>query len=195
MKPQHKIILITGGIGSGKSVVSRILRLSGHIVVDTDMVARLLIDSNQELRRLIIDRWGNDAYCARGLNRQFVADRIFNDSDERRWLNARVHPRVCREVERISSGADGPVFVECAIPVTSGLSAGADVIWLVSAPEEVRIERACRRDSSDADSIRKRIRTQDAEFAALPPDKVCVIDNDGAPLLPQITRLLKPIYP
>lgn len=193
MKLQHKIILITGGIGSGKSVVSRILRLQGHFVVDTDMVARQLMDSDAELQRLITDRWGNESYCAGRLNRPFVADRIFNDRGERLWLNAQVHPRVCIEVEHISHSVGTDIFVECAIPVTSGLAGSVDAIWMVSAPEEMRIERACQRDRSDAVSVRKRIRVQDDEFAALPLNKVCVIKNDGEPLFPQIKRLLKPI--
>lgn len=187
------LILITGGIGAGKSVISRILRLEGYEVFDTDRAARVIMDSDAALRHILTQRWGTEAYTDQGiLNRPFVAAKIFGNDEERRWLNSQVHSLVRERLQQWQRGVTRyPVFVECAIPTTSLIDRMSDEIWLVTAPDDIRIARATTRDAVDADAIRARIRAQQTEFDTLPADKTCIIVNDAvSPLLPQIRRLL-----
>lgn len=189
-----EIILITGGIGAGKSVVSRVLRLRGIPVFDTDLSARRIMDTDAALGARLTDRWGSDVFTADGtLDRRYIASRIFGDDTERLWLNSLVHGAVRDELRRLAESLpQGALLgVECAIPVTSRIADFADRIWLVDAPEEVRIERVCRRNATDATSVKARIDAQRSEFDALPADITSRIINDGLhSLLARIDHLL-----
>lgn len=186
------IIGITGGIGAGKSVVSRILRLKGHEVYDCDSEATRLMEDFPELRSNLRDRFGEECYDTHGkLNRKFLASRIFCDSSHRDWVNSLVHKAVREDIARRAEGADSILFIESAIMVTSRLDGMCDEIWLVDAPEQLRIERAVERGGSRED-ISRRIKAQESEYESLPPGKTRVIENgQGSALLPQIDSLLE----
>lgn len=186
------IIGITGGIGAGKSVVSRILRLKGHEVYDCDSEATRLMEDFPDLRSNLRDRFGEECYDTHGkLNRKFLASRIFCDSSHRDWVNSLVHKAVREDIARRAEGVDSILFIESAIMVTSRLDGMCDEIWLVDAPEEVRIERAVERGGSRED-ISRRIKAQESEYESLPPGKTWVIENGkGSALLPQIDSLLE----
>lgn len=196
------IIGISGGIGSGKSVVSRILRLSGFPVYDCDYRASLLMNMEPILSRLR-ERYGPGIVNNDGkLNRQELAAIIFYDEAERLWVNDCVHSSVRSDVLQWSSREI--CFVESAIMAESGLTALCSEIWLVDAPEDVRIRRAVARklaalsDSRlSVDAVRtdvvRRVEAQRAELKAV---RRCacplhIIDNSGScPILPQIRSIL-----
>ncbi len=188
------MIGICGGIGSGKSVVSRILRLRGEAVYDCDLEAKRIMDSSREVLASLNERYG-DLVCPPGgpICRTELAKRIFSDDRERLWLNSLVHRLVREDVARwheakISEG-NPRCFVESAILASSGLATMCDEIWLVSASEEIRMARIIVRDSLDADAIRKRILSQKEEERLITASDITVkvIDNSGSiPLLPQL---------
>ncbi len=180
------MIGICGGIGSGKSVVSRILRLRGEAVYDCDREAKRIMDSSEEVLVALNERHG-DAVCPPGgpICRPELARRVFGSDEERLWLNALVHRLVREDVEAwhafcMAEGRER-CFVESAILASSGLAEMCDEIWLVTASEEVRVARIMGRDSLPEEAILKRIRSQEAEeemaFAVGKP--VRVIDNSG----------------
>ncbi len=188
------MIGICGGIGSGKSVVSRILRLRGEHVYDCDLEAKRIMDSSAEVLDALHERYG-DAVCPEGgpICRPELARRVFGNDDERLWLNALVHKLVRVDVAAwhdllILDGCER-CFVESAILAGSGLAAMCDEIWLVTASEEIRTARIKLRDSIDEEAIKKRILSQQEEErliheAGIP---VRIIDNSGSrPLLPQL---------
>ena len=186
------VIGITGGIGAGKSVVSRILRCKGFEVYDCDREARLLMDASAEVKDAIAGRFGAECLFEDGsLNRAQIASYVFTDEGHRRWLNSIVHSMVHTVLEtRIRQSRSEPFFVESAILRTSGLESICDEIWLVDAPESVRLERAADRDAVDPAKIRCRMEAQAFEFEGF-GNKVKVICNDGInPLIPQIDSLL-----
>lgn len=191
------MICITGGIGSGKSVVSRVLRLNGFAVYDCDTEARRLMEENVIVREEITGILGPEAYVpgvSHGkevrLNRSFVASAIFNDDKLRNMVNAVVHRAVREDFIRFATLSNGTVFCETAIPVTSRIDRICDRIWIVTAPEEVRIERVKLRNSLSEDEIKKRIATQRDEFESLPKDKLIEIKNgNNDPVLPRIYEL------
>ena len=184
-----------GGIGSGKSVVSRVLRLRGEAVYDCDLEAKRIMDTSEEVLGALHERHG-DAVCPKGgpICRPELARRIFGSDEERLWLNRLVHRLVREDVERWHAGrmdAGAPrCFVESAILASSGLAAMCDAIWLVETSDDVRISRVKKRDSLTEEAIRSRIRSQQEEESLLARIDVPVmtIDNSGAvPLLQDIS--------
>lgn len=188
------MIGICGGIGSGKSVVSRVLRLRGEAVYDCDLEAKRIMDCSEEVLRALNGRYGDDICPVGGpICRPELAKRVFGSDEERIWLNALVHRLVREDVARWHAArmAEGRerCFVESAILATSGLAAMCGEIWVVSASDEVRVARIERRDSLSEDAIRARIRSQREEERLLEKMDVSVrvIDNSGVrPLMPQI---------
>ena len=185
---------ITGGIGAGKSVVSRVLALRGYTVYDCDSCAKELMDSDPALREAVCSAAGRDLYSSGTLDRRVLAEVIFSDEARRRNVNRVVHAAVRRDIEALArSCADRLLFVESAILVTSHLDEITDAIWLVTAPEPMRMQRVMQRNPEmDAARIERRMRAQDGEFAALPAAKVTVIPNDGLhPLLEAVDAALR----
>ena len=191
----YEVIGITGGIGAGKSVVSRILRLKGYPVYDCDSEARSLMESSEEILVALQGRFGEECIleCG-GLNRGYIASRVFNDAEELTWLNALVHGAVREDVrdwvEAHASAGKEILFVESAILYTSGLDKMCDRIWLVTAPEELRLERAMQRGGASEEDLRRRIESQRMEFDSLPAGKVSEIENSCTSLLDRVEELL-----
>ncbi|MDE5887900.1 MAG: dephospho-CoA kinase [Muribaculaceae bacterium] len=187
-----KKIGITGGIGAGKSIVSRLLRLKGFTVYDCDSAARSLMEQDPEVRDDLTNLLGQDAFRDNHLNRQFVAERIFGDKDLRERVNKVVHKAVREDFLRMTEREEGIVFIESAIPVTGGLVPLMDEIWVVEADEATRIERVKKRNGLSEDQIVARIKTQQEEFDSLPAEKTRYIDNDGeSSLILAVERLLQ----
>ncbi len=186
------LTLITGGIGSGKSVVSRICRLRGYEVYDTDHEAKRIMDNDAKIRHAIASRWGSAAVYPDGsLNRKHIASVIFADDQERLWLNSLVHTAVRKDLEARMSLCTQRMFVECAIPVTSHIVDYCDRVWLVDAPVEMRVSRCMERDGGSAAEIEARIQSQQHEFEALPREATDVIANDGTqPVCGRVAELL-----
>lgn len=192
MSGSGEIIGITGGIGSGKSVVSRILRLNGLLVYDCDMEARILMENDGEIRKDLITLLGEETYDSLGLlNRPFVSSRIFSDNSLRDGVNAIVHAAVRKHFMRFRLESDSTVFCESAILATSGLDLFCNRIWLVNAPEIIRIERVKQRNGLKEPEIIRRIKSQEKEIELLPSEKIDIIDNSGdVSILERITALL-----
>lgn len=187
-----KKIGITGGIGAGKSIVSRLLRLKGFTVYDCDSAARSLMEQDPEVRNALIELLGTDAFQDNHLNRQFVAERIFGDKELRERVNKVVHKAVREDFLRMADREEGAVFIESAIPVTGGLVPLMDEIWVVEADEATRIERVKKRNGLSEEQIAARINSQQREFDSLPAEKTRYIDNDGdSSLILAVDRLLQ----
>ncbi len=188
------MIGICGGIGSGKSVVSRILRLRGERVYDCDLEAKRIMDESDEVLHALHERYGDDV-CREGgpINRPELARRIFGNDEEREWLNKLVHRLVRIDVavwhDVLTLDGCERCFVESAILASSGLATMCDEIWLVTASEEIRTARIKLRDSLDEEAIKKRIESQKEEERLIKTSGIPlrIIDNSGStPLLPQI---------
>lgn len=181
------MILISGGIGSGKSVVSRILRANGFEVYDSDLEARRLMDSSHEIKSRLCIEIAADAVDPRGnINRTRVAEVVFADASKLAALNSIVHTAVRADI-RLRMARNPRLFVETAIPVSSGLVDFADEVWQGEAPEDLRIRRVMARNNTTAEAVRARIEAQRAE--AVPGARVIL--NDGRhPLLASVLELI-----
>lgn len=191
-----KVIGIAGGIGSGKSVVSRILRLQGDPVYDCDYEARRLMEEpGGELRERLAARLGADIYREDGtLDRNRMAAEIFGDREAREFVNSLVHACVRadfgRRVEEWRRQGAETVYVESAILASSGLAEACSAVLIVDAPEEERVARAIGRGMTPEDA-RARIAAQQREMEETLScgRPVRIIDNgpEGESLIRQLS--------
>ena len=184
---------ITGGIGSGKSYVARIFKALGVPFYDADLEAKLLMNTDSLVRKGLIDTFGAAVYDSKGqLDRPYLADIVFADKAKLKLLNEIVHPRVIQHAADWADRQVGPYSLkEAALLFESGSYKQLDKTILVTAPEELRIERVMKRDGIIREQVLQRMEKQlpDAEKRKL-ADYILI--NDGRePLLPQLLALDK----
>ena len=178
---RRKTVIVTGLIGSGKSAVCALLRERGIPVYDSDARTKGLYDRRPALVDRLEETLGLPLRGGDGrLDRKALAARIFSDDAAREKLEAIVYPEVLADFKRWKARQKGAPFVvlESAVilskPVFDGL---ADAVVLVSAPEEVRLQRVMQRDSLPAAAVRARMAAQ-----VVPMEKVSVtLSNEGTP--------------
>lgn len=159
-----KVVGITGGIGSGKSTVCELLEKGGARVFYADEVARDLMVSDPGVRKQIQDAFGAEAYSEEGLlNRTYIADRIFSSDADRSAINRIVHPAVGEAFRRIVSQAreEGvELLVKEAALLLDDDTSDLDVVIVIDAPKNVRIERISLRDGLSGEQIEARMAGQ-----------------------------------
>lgn len=200
--PPIHLTAITGGIGSGKSVVARILRTIGYPVYDCDLRARAIMDADPDIHRALAHRISPTVITPQGtIDRPALSAIVFAHPDKLATLNTIVHGAVRDDLTRwlhtLTTATSTPAtpapraFVETAIPYESGLHTMVHDIWQVTAPDHIRIQRVILRSGLTPDQIRARIRAQRA--TPIPPHHppIHTITNDGlTPILPTIHHLL-----
>lgn len=160
---------ITGGIGSGKTTLCRILEEFGVAVYYSDDRAKALMGNSETLRRELVAEFGDEVYQDGRLNRLWLAERVFRNPERLAALNAIVHPAVMADFDRWAEEQCGPyVVLESAILFSAGLAERVDCTVAVLAPLPLRVERATSRDGADAEAVKRRIAAQmsDDELAA-----------------------------
>lgn len=189
----HPLVLgITGGIGSGKSVVARCLHIMNIPVYNCDDEAKRLNNVHPLIRQELCKLIGDHVYSPHGtLNKSVLATYLFADHSHATKVNAIVHPIVKEDFIQWKMRQQTPwVAIESAILYESGFAHLADKVITVNAPEEVRLERACRRDHAEADAIRARMTHQMSdEEKSLRADYTLYNDGKRA-ILPQILDIL-----
>lgn len=164
------IVGLTGGIGSGKTTVAGFFKKLGIPVYIADDEAKRLMAISPEIRKEIIRLLGREAYTNNGLNRKYVAAKVFKDQYLLEQLNAIVHPRVAAHFENWYHQQDSPyVIKEAAILFENGGYKECDFMLLVTAPIHMRMERLKKRDNSSEEEIKDRMKAQwsDARKQAL----------------------------
>ena len=189
------ILGITGGIGSGKSFVARLLaRHFGVPVYDCDAAAKRLENDDPALRRALMDAVGPHVYDGRSgeLRRQVLARFLFASEAHAAVVNRIVHPAVQRDLRRWAEGQSAPLLaVESAILYESGFDAVVDRVLFVDAPLEVRLSRAMQRDGASRQQIAERIARQDSDRYRAQADYVILNDaaSDEHSLLAQLASI------
>lgn len=172
------IVGLTGGIGSGKSVIAKQLREMGFAVYDTDSEAKRLIIEDTSVRKQMEELFGKEVYTDGVYQTALVAQRVFSNKALLLQLNAIVHPAVKADILRWAEANKNDIlFVECAILYQAGFHTICNKVVAVTAPEEVRINRVIARDHTTIDKVRARMRAQEAEKDILHAD--LVVNNDG----------------
>jgi dephospho-CoA kinase len=177
------LIGLTGGIGSGKSTVSARLRLLGATVIDADAITRELQQPGQGVYEAMVDRFGDGIVGPDGsLDRQAVADIVFNDRAALADLNAIVHPAVGTEIARRleeAAGSDGLVVLDVPLLVESGRDDLAALV-VVDVDPEVAIDRLVASRGMREDDVRARMANQVSRSERLSRADH-VLDNSGTP--------------
>lgn len=182
---------LTGGIGSGKTLVCSILEKFGVKVYYADSEARRLMNSDLQLVRKIKVLFGMDAYSNDSLNSVYIANQVFGDTEKLAKLNAVVHPAVRKDFSHWAlAQKDTPyVIKEAAILFESGANKFLNGTVLVYAPERMRIQRVIERDGINEADVRKRMKHQmDEEEKKKLADHIIFNDETGM-LLPQVFEL------
>lgn len=189
---------ITGGMGSGKSIVAALLTVYGIPVYDADSESKRLLLTSPTIRRGLTDLLGVDIYSPDGttLRRARMASLIFADPNLLARVNAIIHPEVGRDFDAWRARLTTSVCaMESAILFESGFDRRADLRLMVYAPEAIRLQRVMARDNATEAAARQRMQRQwpDERKIALSD---AVITNDGrAALIPQVEAFVKTYAP
>lgn len=189
-----KKIGITGGIGSGKTIICQVFRLLGVPVFHADDIARDIQQNDSNIRKALIDLLGENIYSPSGiLNRPAMAHMIFNDKVLMEEVSQIIHPAV-REKFRdwlVEHQSEEYILYEAAILFESGYFKELDLNILIVANEDLRIKRVMQRDNISEQAVRERIRNQmpDEEKTAL-ADYI-LENNEKKLLIPRIIELDK----
>jgi len=177
-----RVVGVTGGIGSGKSSLCRMLESLGARVFFADAVAKRLMNDDPDIRRQLTDAFGAETYAEDGqINRSYLADRIFSNPEDRRRMNGIVHPVVREAFSEFTRRArrDNVRVVVREAALITGTEHELDEVVVVEAPEDRRVKRVARRDDVVEADIRSRMQAQPSarEFRAV-ADRVVV--NNGS---------------
>ena len=182
---------ITGGIGSGKSVVASLFQLLGVPVYIADEESKRLTNQSMTIRRQLIAHYGEAIYTAEGLNKPLLAAKIFQDPAQRRIVNGIIHPEVKHHFEAWAAQQETPLCaIESAILFESGFDQVVDTHLMVYAPKALRIERATTRDAASREAIQQRIESQMADEEKRELVDHLIYNDNQQPLIPQVTALI-----
>lgn len=187
-----KKVGLTGGIGSGKSIICDVLKVMGYPIFNSDDEAKLLMVQNLEVIQQVKNVFGEEAYEGDQLNRPYLASKIFQDENLKTALNKIVHPAVRNAFEYWAVQQNKTlVFNEAAILFETGAYKTFDYTVLVTAPEETRVNRVIARDKTTAQEVQLRMNNQwkddvKKELASY------IINNDNNLLVaPQILEMIE----
>jgi len=181
---------LTGGIGSGKSMVARIFEVLGIPVYYADEEAKKLYQTDPSLKAQIIGHFGEKAYSGDKPDRKYLAGIVFNDKEKLALLNSIVHPAIIRNAEHWMKAQIAPYAIkEAALIFESGSQRDLDLVIGVFAPLPLRIERVMQRDQIPEEEVRKRMGNQLDDRIL---KRLCdlAIQNDGVQLvIPQVLAI------
>jgi dephospho-CoA kinase len=184
---------ITGGIGSGKSLISRIFNQLGIPVYDADSHAKNLMTTDGILVSQIKKEFGDLAYQADGsLNRVYLGNHVFHDQQRLQVLNNLVHPRVALHFDKWVEHHHGYPYIikEAALLFEAGSAHQLDRIIVVSAPEELRIRRVLSRDKHrTVDQVKAIVEKQMPEVEKLKRADYIIVNDESKLVIPQVLKL------
>lgn len=186
-----KRIGITGGIGSGKSIVCKVFELLGVPVFNADDEAKKLYFV-KEVQDTLIEKYGKDIYLsAHQLNKEKLAEIIFNNPEELKFINALIHPMVALVYKQWCNTYKHLPYTlkEAAILFESGAYKEMDKVITVSAPKEIRIKRIMKRDNFSRTQVEERLLNQWSEEERRAKADFILYNDDNQLVLPQVIDL------
>ena len=189
---------ITGGIGSGKTYVCKLLELMNFSVFYSDAEAKKIQDTNAYVRSKLIELFGEQAFTENGLNRKYIAEIIFGNPTAKKQLEEIIHPKVAEAFatwcEEKANKDERIVFIESAILYESGFDKIVDKVIMVYADEDVRIERSMQRDGADRTAIEERIKNQSSDNDKRLKADFVIHNNPNDYVNKQIIEIIKKLY-
>lgn len=182
---------ITGGIGTGKSTVSKILIALGYPVYFSDDRAKWLMENNQQLVAELTRLIGDETYIAGKLNRSFIAEKLFSNSQLKEKINELVHPVVRNDFNDWADSQQAPLlFQESALLVETGAYQLFDALIVVTAPLEQRTKRIQKRDGISINEINMRLTNQLAESEKIAIADYVISNDDHQPIVFQTQKIV-----
>lgn len=185
-------VALTGGIGSGKSTVANAFADLGINIIDADIIARQVVEPGTPALKAIAEHFGSEVIATDGsLQRRILRERIFSDPDEKKWLNALLHPLIQQETQRQFQQATSP-YLLWVVPllVENALYKKADRVLVVDVTPETQLRRTMQRDDVTREHVEQILAAQATREARLAVADD-VIDNNGAPdaIVSDVARL------
>jgi dephospho-CoA kinase len=188
------MIGLTGGIGSGKSVVAKIFSTMGIPVFNADETAKMMMQSNPEMKAKLIEQFGSSIYDASGLQKEKLAAIVFNDPFQLQLLNAIVHPVTIQAAKDWAAKQNSPyVIKEAALIFESGAADGLFKVIGVTAPLSLRIHRVMQRDGVSKEQVEARMQHQISDTIKMRLCDYVIQNNNQEMLIPQVLELDKAI--
>ncbi len=182
---------LTGGIGSGKTMVCNIFKHLKIPVFHADIVAKELYDSDGEIRECLIKLFGADIYIQNKLDRKSLSAIIFKDKEALKRVNAIVHPVVIDNFINWMNEQKNASYIihEAAILFESDNQHLFDKVITVIAPEDIRIERVMRRDNVSETHVKSIINNQLPEKLKIDGSDYVIVNDDRTLVLPQVLNI------
>jgi len=181
---------LTGGIGSGKTIIAGIFNVLGIPVFDADRQAKFIMEADKELVLSIQNAFGEESYINGKLNRSYIANIVFNDADKLNVLNALVHPATIHAANAWMGNQTTPyVIKEAALMFESGSASNLDYVVGVYAPQHVRIKRVMERDKVTRDQVLSRMSHQINEVIKMKLSDFTVLNDEQHLVIPQVLQL------
>ncbi|SHF35343.1 dephospho-CoA kinase [Bacteroides luti] len=185
---------LTGGIGSGKSVVSHLLKTMGIPVYIADDESKRITSTDSLIKQQLINLLGQGVYINGVLNKNLLAAYIFSDAEHAKIVNEIIHPRVKEDfVKWVDKNSKYPVVaIESAILIEAGFTDEVDIVAMVYAPMDLRLQRLALRDSSSSkEQILKRIQSQMDDEKKKALADIIIVNDEQIPVIPQVVELVK----
>ena len=186
-----KVVGVTGGIGSGKSIICSVIEKIGFPVFYSDKEAKEILVSDQEVINRLSSLIGEGLYKDGVFHKEILANKIFKEPSIKEKVNSIIHPKVR---ERFSNWTDTQnsslVFNEAAILFETGMYKNYDATALVTAPESTRINRAMKRDRTSKEAVEDRIKNQWSDEQKKKLADYIIINDDKTPVIPQLEKIL-----
>tara|TARA_B100000767_G_C19765735_1_gene537405 strand:+ start:1185 stop:1772 length:588 start_codon:yes stop_codon:yes gene_type:complete len=188
-----KVIGVTGGIGSGKSFVCKILEKMGYPVYYSDDRAKTLMNSDLTVQSELKLLLGDEAYTEYGLNRAFVSNKLFSDTSLRKKINQLIHPIVREDFEQWKKDFTREKFIfnEAAILFETGAHLNYDAVILVHAPIDIKLKRIKKRDGISEEDVLKKMKSQWSDDKKMQLTMHYILNDGESPIEERISLLLK----
>jgi len=188
------MIGLTGGIGSGKSVVAKIFTTLGIPVFNADEAAKHIMQTSPEMKAKLIEQFGSSIYDASGLQKEKLAAIVFNDPHQLQLLNAIVHPVTIQAAKDWAANQTSPyVIKEAALIFESAAADGLFKVIGVTAPLSLRIQRVMQRDGVSKEQVEARMQHQISDTIKMRLCDYVIENNNQQMLIPQVLELDKAI--
>jgi dephospho-CoA kinase len=151
------VVGVTGGIGSGKSAVTRCFERLGIAVVDADVAARVIVEPGGAALAAIVEHFGDNIITQDGaLDRAALRQHVFSDTVERLWLEQLTHPLIGQEIHRqLETASSAYAILSSPLLLETSQREWVDCVVVVDVPEEIQLQRAASRDANSEDQIRR----------------------------------------
>ncbi len=186
-----KVVGITGGIGSGKSIICSVIEKIGFPVFYSDKEAKEILVSDKDVIKELTSLIGVELYKDGVFHKEVLANKIFNDPSIKEKVNHIIHPKVREKFSQwVNLQKSSIVFNEAAILFETGMYKNYDATVLVTAPMPIRINRAVKRDHTTKEAVENRIKNQWTDEDKVKLANFIIVNDDLTLVIPQLEKVL-----